>query len=390
MNLHRSIDFIIMDEDLTKYEAKLDRKLSLNFADKDEKENAKFNDARLVDILRNYPLLYNKSLESYGDPDYTQWMWSEIANEMNEPHRKTTLNLPFNWTTCRDQWEIVKRSLRYLSNPAAKSFRYPKQFKECVDFFQNYIRDRSEPTHTDRPPQDIFLSFSNLLEQLPFEKQLLLEKEALDLVLTNELEYCAPMVDPDAVEAQAMEDFGSVIGLLMPEVDVQTVHNELSTEPETELGFLEEIIEKPETNTILFTTQPIEIKHDIDLNEMDLKNVIEVQNGHDEDNEATELENNIHYTIQEVPGVDDLIEEDDGEDDDGHMDGQGVISNHNGIEECAFEEVEEENFIQEEDLIEEVISDGCGKEVLPLNISGGYDLPGTKLDFDGVLNEMLG
>ncbi|XP_055902561.1 uncharacterized protein LOC129938808 [Eupeodes corollae] len=392
-----------MDEDLGKEESKHtaqnDKRLSLNFADKDDKENAKFNDARLVDILRNYPLLYNKSLESYGDPDYTQWMWGEIANEMNEPHRKTTLNLPFNWTTCRDQWEIVKRSLRYLSNPAAKSFRYPKQFRESLEFFQNYIRDRKEPPHTDRS-QDLFLSFSGLVEQLPFEKQLLLEKEVLDLILSNELEFCAPVVDPEAVEGQAREEFAKVIGLLMPEVDVRTVQNELSTEPETELGLLEEIIQKPETSAfaaqpITFTTEPvegIEIKQGVILNravpQFDIKNFIRIQPER-ETTEIPELQNNVHYSIQDVAEVEDIIEEV-GEE------SEMPVNDHTQevvMQECVYEQ---QDYIQEEDLIEEVISDGGGvvgvvgvKDMPSLNISEGYEVPGSRLDFDGVLNEML-
>ncbi|XP_055847957.1 uncharacterized protein LOC129913357 [Episyrphus balteatus] len=387
-----------MDQDLLKDESKLGKKLSLNFADKDEKENAKFNDARLVDILRNYPLLYNKSLESYGDPDYTQWMWGEIANEMNEPHRKTTLNLPFNWTTCRDQWEVVKKSLRYLSNPAAKSFRYPKQFRECLDFFQNYIRDRSEPTHTDTS-QDLFLNFSTLLEQLPFEKQLLLEKEVLDLILSNELEFCAPMIDPDAVEAHAREEFGKVIGLLMPEVDVKTVHNELATEPDTELNLFDEIIQKPEENTfnekpVIFSTQPsaavIDAKPGIELNRVvtqyDFKNFIRVPSETAVAMEVPELQNNVHYSIQEVSGVEDIIEEDGGMEDDNIQPDTDNTQEQLVMQECVFQE---DDFMQEEDLIEEVISEGGGKDMPALNISESFEVPVSRLDFDGVLNEML-
>nr|XP_022911624.1 transcription factor Adf-1-like [Onthophagus taurus] len=59
------------------------------------------NDEKLIEMVRDYPVLYDLSHAKYNDINYKNGIWKEIAKQLKE-----------DWPSCKTRWNNIRDNYR--------------------------------------------------------------------------------------------------------------------------------------------------------------------------------------------------------------------------------------------------------------------------------------
>ncbi|XP_005183269.1 uncharacterized protein LOC131800522 [Musca domestica] len=160
----------------------------LNISNVNAQGKTVLNDGKLLELIQQYPFIYNPRVRSYGDPDYTMWAWKRINAAFNRSYE----NDPFAAFSISDlisRWQVLKPLIQCLSK-AYDLQAIPSSLRQSVLHINAELEDprsNSNPK-SNNPAQNLLQDYMPEIAELPLEKRLALEKDILEVLFRTELD----------------------------------------------------------------------------------------------------------------------------------------------------------------------------------------------------------
>ena len=105
---------------------------------------------KLIEVVKNYPALYDLSNESYRDKNAKENAWIKVANECSV----TTECAKKKWKSLRDQY---RRSLQTKpkSGFGRSSTSKEWEFQKSLNWLQNFTKTRPSESNLDKSEDDV-------------------------------------------------------------------------------------------------------------------------------------------------------------------------------------------------------------------------------------------
>ncbi|XP_073813560.1 lethal hybrid rescue [Musca autumnalis] len=160
----------------------------LNISNVNAQGKTVLNDGKLLELIQQYPFIYNPRVRSYGDDDYTMWAWKRINAAFNRSYENDPF-AAFSISDLMSRWQVLKPLIQCLSK-AYDLQAVPSSLRQSVLHINAELEDpRSNCNQkTNTPVQKLLQDNMSEIAKLPLEQRLALEKEVLDLLLNAELD----------------------------------------------------------------------------------------------------------------------------------------------------------------------------------------------------------
>lgn len=174
----------------------------LNISNVNAQGKTVLNDGKLLELIRQYPLLYNPRVRTYGDNDYTMWAWKQINASFNRSYENDPF-AAFSVADLMDRWQILKPLIQCLSK-AYDLQAIPSTLRQSVMQISTELDNQpAVPQSNDAvytSTQKLLQEHISDIEKLPMEKRLELEKEILNLMLDSEMEDHKRSINIDNID----------------------------------------------------------------------------------------------------------------------------------------------------------------------------------------------
>ncbi|XP_075169972.1 lethal hybrid rescue [Haematobia irritans] len=173
------------------------------------------NDCKLLELIQQYPFLYNPRVRPYGDSDYSMWAWKRINAAFNRSYENDPF-AAFSISDLMERWQTLKPLIQCLSK-AYDLNAIPASLRKSVLQISIELEDSSTNClqKVNTQTQNLLLERMQDIGQLPLEKRLILESDILNLILKAEIDFkqSYTMEQSDITQAnQEADEFLNDIG----------------------------------------------------------------------------------------------------------------------------------------------------------------------------------
>ncbi|KAF5277014.1 hypothetical protein FQR65_LT16073 [Abscondita terminalis] len=102
------------------------------------------NDEKLIELVRNYPVLYDLSNAKYMDTNFKNTIWRKIGDEM----KTTGTSCKTRWGNIRDNFRKSLKKTKTVSGQKAKTAK-PYKYSEQLNFLKKFFDDRETMSNID-------------------------------------------------------------------------------------------------------------------------------------------------------------------------------------------------------------------------------------------------
>lgn len=143
-----------------------------------------FNDLRFLEVLYLHPFLISQIVRGYGDEDYEEWGWQQVASFFNASYEQEGLNPSYSVEELQQRWETLK-SLCLSFEKASNEMPEPLSnilSKINVLLWTKRSRNFSQQSRL-YSMQALMLQQLAMVERLTEDQRKLLEVEIIDTIL---------------------------------------------------------------------------------------------------------------------------------------------------------------------------------------------------------------
>uniref|UniRef100_A0A1I8NTL8 MADF domain-containing protein n=1 Tax=Stomoxys calcitrans TaxID=35570 RepID=A0A1I8NTL8_STOCA len=160
----------------------------LNISNVNAQGKTVLNDGKLLELIQQYPFLYNPRVRPYGDSDYSMWAWKRINAAFNRNYENDPF-AAFSISDLMDRWQVLKPLIQCLSK-AYDLNAIPASLRQSVLQISIELEDSSTNClqKPNTPMQNMLMDKMSDISQLPLDKRLSLESDILNFILKSELE----------------------------------------------------------------------------------------------------------------------------------------------------------------------------------------------------------
>ncbi|KAF5307839.1 hypothetical protein FQR65_LT18321 [Abscondita terminalis] len=102
------------------------------------------NDEKLIELVRNYPVLYDLSNAKYMDTNFKNTIWRKIGDEM----KTTGTSCKTRWGNIRDNFRKSLKKTKTVSGQKAKTAK-PYKYSEQLNFLKKFFDDKETMSNID-------------------------------------------------------------------------------------------------------------------------------------------------------------------------------------------------------------------------------------------------
>ncbi|XP_061397129.1 uncharacterized protein LOC133332770 [Musca vetustissima] len=160
----------------------------LNISNVNAQGKTVLNDGKLLELIQQYPFIYNPRVRSYGDPDYSMWAWKRINAAFNRSYENDPF-AAFSITDLINRWQVLKPLIQCLSK-AYDLQAIPSSLRQSVLHINTELEDPRSNCHQkpNTPVQNLLQDYMPEIAKLPLDKRLALEKDVLQVLFKAEVD----------------------------------------------------------------------------------------------------------------------------------------------------------------------------------------------------------
>ncbi|XP_062135591.1 uncharacterized protein LOC133845212 [Drosophila sulfurigaster albostrigata] len=187
--------------------------MELNICNTNSNSLVVINDLELLTLIHLHPFLVCPAVRGFGEKDYEEWGWRQIAKRFNESYEGLQLNTPFTVEELQWRWEMLRPVCPLLGKACGK---IPEKLWFTVSKINKLLA--TKPRVIVKPmtnAQQFMLNQLPVMERLTPAQRQSLEAEVLDAIFTQERNFYLEPLNKRAqtiVQSQ-YEDFLKTIGI---------------------------------------------------------------------------------------------------------------------------------------------------------------------------------